>query len=264
MTLRWRRGDSPEAAEVPLAVPGPRSPQPHLSTKDDVERRARVPRGRRPLTTGDTCAQVNVAEGAGWVSTHLVPLRSSIRMLFGVLWGIDGALKFLPNTVFWFQERMIAVGIGQPAFLAGWFSFWLAEADAYGALDVALIASVELALCVSLVLGVLRKVAYVEGIAVSLLIWAVPEGFGGPYDEGTFDVGVGIIYAVVFLSLILLDAGQRSNWRTLDVWIEARWPRWARWAEVSIPVERSPTDRPEASDPGSGGTGPRLGTDGGP
>ncbi len=183
-----------------------------------------------------------MTKGPGWVRTHMAPLRYSIRVLFGTLWGFDGALKFLPNTAFWFQERMIMVGIGQPAWLAGWFSFWLAQANAYGTLDVALIAAVELSLCVSLILGVLRKVAYVGGIAMSLLIWAVPEGFGGPYDEGTFDIGVGIIYAVVFLSLILLDADHRSNWRTLDARMEARWPRWARWAEVSVPTEPSPTD----------------------
>ena len=180
-----------------------------------------------------------MTEHAGWVRRHGVPLRYGVRLLFGLLWGIDGALKLLPNTVFWFQERMIAVGIGQPPWLAGWFAFWLAQANTYGTIDVALIALLEFALSVSLILGLLRKTAYVGGVALSILLWAIPEGFGGPYDQGTFDIGGGIIYAVVFLLLVVLESDSRSNWRTLDARIERRWPGWAWWAEVEAPSTRA-------------------------
>ena len=183
-----------------------------------------------------------MTELAGWVRRHVAPLRYSARLLFGLLWGVDGALKLLPNTVFWFQERMIAVGIGQPPWLDGWFAFWLAQANAYGTLDVALIASLEFALSACLILGLLRKTSYVGGIALSLVLWAIPEGFGGPYDQGTFDIGGGIIYAVVFLLLIVLDSDPRSNWHTLDARIERRWPGWAWWAEVEgSPPRACPT-----------------------
>ena len=186
-----------------------------------------------------------MTERAGWVRRHVSPFRHGARLLFGLLWGIDGALKLLPNTVFWFQERMIAVGIGQPPWLDGWFSFWLAQANAYGTLDVALIASLEFALSASLILGLLRKTAYVGGVALSLVLWAIPEGFGGPYDQGTFDIGGGIIYAVVFLLLIVLESDPRSNWHTLDARIEGRWPGWTRWAEVEAP---SPRANPTSAD----------------
>jgi rusticyanin len=168
-------------------------------------------------------------------------------MLFGLFWGLDAGLKLIPGTAFWFQERMIAAGIGQPSWLSGWFAFWLSQANAYGPLDVALVGSFEFFLAVALIAGLLRKTAYLVGLILSLSIWAIPEGFGGPYDPGTFDIGVGIVYAIGFLFLIALDADPTSRAQTLDEKIEKRWPRWAAIAEVSglsIPPGARANDSP--------------------
>ncbi len=159
-------------------------------------------------------------------------------MLFGVLIALDAGLGLIPNTVFWFQEASIAAGIGQPPWLSGWFAFWLAQANTYGTIEVALVTALEFALAMALILGFLRKVAYFGGIALLVLIWATVGGFGGPYDPGTFDIGAGIIYAIGFLFLIGLDAALPPDHHTLDARIARRWPNWARWAEVSSSVFR--------------------------
>lgn len=178
-----------------------------------------------------------------WASRNLVAIRSSLRKLFGLFWGVDGALKFFPQTPFWFSERVLAAGIGQPAWLAGWYSFWVQQTSTYAALDVYGVAALEFALAFALIGGFLRKTAYVGGVALSLVIWAVPEGFGGPYETGTFDIGTGVVYALAFLFLMALEVNPHSNRGTLDRWIESRVPSWSRWSEmVSEPprIQRGP------------------------
>ena len=175
-----------------------------------------------------------------WALRNLVPIRSSFRKLFGLIWGLDGALKFLPQTPFWFSEKVLAASIGQPAWLSGWFDFWVQQSSANATLDVYAVAGLEFALAFACIAGFLRKSAYVGGIALSLLIWAVPEGFGGPYDPGTFDIGTGIIYAFALLVLLSLEVNREANRGTFDAWIELRIPSWSRWAEVVKQETASP------------------------
>lgn len=170
--------------------------------------------------------------GVSWLGRHRGAARRAARMLFGFAWGIDAALKLIPDTPFWFSERVLAASIGQPAWLSGWYSFWVVQSQQYAALDVSVVAFLEFALSASLLLGFLRKPAYLGGIGLSLLIWAIPEGFGGPFELGTFDIGVGVIYAIAFVFLLVLDAEPSARVGTLDGLLERRWPGWARWAEV--------------------------------
>jgi nitrite reductase (NO-forming) len=176
-----------------------------------------------------------------WAERNLGQIRSSLRKLFGLVWGLDAALKFLPQTPFWFSERVLAASIGQPAWLGSWFAFWVHQTSASAALDVSLVAGLEFALAFALFTGFLRKLAYIGGIALSLLIWAVPEGFGGPYVPGSFDIGTGLVYALAFLLLLALEVSHDSSRGTLDARIERRIPGWDRWAEV-VPQRRSTAD----------------------
>jgi nitrite reductase (NO-forming) len=89
----------------------------------------------------------------------------------------------------------------------------------------------EISLGAALVLGLFRKLAYVVGLILSLLIWAVPEGFGGPYGPGSTDIGTGIVYSFVFLSLIIINAMSGTSKYSLDYLIESRLPSWKRVAE---------------------------------
>ena len=87
----------------------------------------------------------------------------------------------------------------------------------------------------------MRKVAYVGGAILSLFIWAVPEGLGGPYSPGSTDIGTGFMYALLFVSLILINATYGpSKWR-IDHLIETRFPRWAWIPEFQPPPWKAET-----------------------
>jgi uncharacterized membrane protein YphA (DoxX/SURF4 family) len=185
-----------------------------------------------------------LASTGGWALRNQDLIRSSVRKLFGLAWGIDAAFKFLPQTPLWFSERVLAASIGQPVWLSGWFNFWIQQTAANASFDVYTVAGLEFGLAFSLVAGFLRKTAYFGGIALSLLIWAVPEGFGGPYGPGTFDIGVGVIYALGFLLLLALEVSPHANRGTLDAWIERRLGGWSRVSEV---VHQEITPNPSAA-----------------
>ena len=179
-----------------------------------------------------------------WIVRHLGLLKSSLRILFGVFWAIDGALKFQPGLISNFPQMVTGAGQGQPAWLSGWFTFWASQASAHPTLLVYGTGILELALAFSLLFGFLRKVAYTGGIVLSLFIWAVPEGFGGPYGPGSTDIGTGIVYAIAFLLLMALNATYGPSKLSLDYLIERRWPGWQRYAEIRGPWIRRPGRTP--------------------
>ncbi len=60
----------------------------------------------------------------------------------------------------------------------------------------------------------------------------MPEGFGGPYGPSSTDIGTGIIYAFVFLLLMVINATFGPSRWSLDYAIERRWAAWTRIAEI--------------------------------
>lgn len=180
-------------------------------------------------------------EGANpWWIDHAGTLKVAFRMIFGVMWGIDGALKFGAGVVGAFPGMVADSAQGQPAWLSGWFAFWQAQVTADPALWVYGTGVLELALAFALLAGFMRKTAYAGGIILSLLIWAVPEGFGGPYGPGSTDIGTGIVYAIVFLMLLELNALCGPSRWSVDRWIEKRWPSWSRLAEIRSRAPSTP------------------------
>lgn len=125
-----------------------------------------------------------------------------------------------------------------PSWLSGWFNFWASQASSNSTLIVYTVGTLEVALGVALILGFMRKVAYLGGVVLGLLIWAVPEGFGGPYQSGAGGtvIGTGIIYAIAFLGLIVINAMYGPSRFSLDYYIERRFPGWARVAEFVRPA----------------------------
>ncbi|MCI4372193.1 MAG: DoxX family membrane protein [Thermoplasmata archaeon] len=168
-------------------------------------------------------------EVKGWWPRNAQVLKTLFRMLFGFIWVIDGSLKFAPGFVGAFAGSVS--GDGQPAWLQGWFTFWANAVNGNTAFWVYLTGSLELALGLALLFGFMRKIAYVGGALLSLFIWAVPEGFGGPYGPGSTDIGTGAMYSLLFLSLILINATYGPSKWSLDYQIEKRFPRWAAIAE---------------------------------
>ena len=168
-------------------------------------------------------------ETLSWWGKNAAVLKTLFRVVFGILWIIDGAFKFVPGFVQEFPG--LITGDGQPAWLQGWFSFWQTQAANNPDFWVDLVGALELMVGLALVFGFMRKIAYIGGAVLSLFIWAVPEGFGGPYGAGSTDPGGGVVYAMAFLMLIVINAAYGPSRWSLDFLIEKRWRGWARIAE---------------------------------
>ena len=166
-----------------------------------------------------------------WVVRNVTSLKTFIRIILGIVWLVDGYLKFQPGFVDSFPDTIASAGQGQPAWLQPWFNFWATATTGNAAAVIYTVGSLEIALGLALVLGLLRKVAYIGGMVLSLLIWAIPEGFGGPYGPGSTDIGTGVIYSFVFLSLIIINATYGPSKYSLDSFLEKRNPAWKRIAE---------------------------------
>ena len=177
-------------------------------------------------------AQLLVGEASHqWVLRKDNWLKSFIRIFLGIVWLIDGYLKFSPGLVDSFPDLVRSVGDGQPTWLQPWFNFWSSVTPGNAALFVYTTGVLEVALGVALVLGFMRKIAYLGGIIFSLFIWAIPEGFGGPYGPGSTDIGTGIIYSFVFLSLVIINTISGPSKYSLDFLLERKYPFWKRLAE---------------------------------
>ena len=164
-----------------------------------------------------------------WVVRNVTWLKSFIRIILGIVWLIDGYLKFSPGFVDSFPALIKSQG--QPSWLQPWFNFWSSVTSANAAPFVYSIGTLEMVLGVALVLGFMRKIAYLGGMVLSLLIWAIPEGFGGPYGPGSTDIGTGVIYSFLFLSLIIINTISGPSKYSFDFLVERKYPFWKRVAE---------------------------------
>jgi len=162
---------------------------------------------------------------------------AALRILLALAWTANAALKWFPAFGAGFLSMLTGAAQGQPAFLKPWFGLVTAIASdgratflAYGS------AALETYLAIALLTGFARKVTYSVGAAYTALIWATAEGFGGPYVPGSStDVGAAIIYTLLFLTLLIHDAGVGSSRLSLDSVLERRVPRWRRVAELELP-----------------------------
>jgi hypothetical protein len=66
---------------------------------------------------------------------------------------------------------------------------------------------------------------------LSLMIWSIVEGFGGPYGPGSTDVGAAIMYAFIFVAIIIVERSSNYNRYSLDVLIERKVKGWKHLAE---------------------------------
>ena len=159
---------------------------------------------------------------------------ATLRILLGLAWTVNAALKWFPAFGAGFLSMLTGVSQNQPAFLKPWFGIVTAVASDGRATFLALgSAAIETYLAVALLTGFARKVTYSVGAIYTALIWATAEGFGGPYVPGSStDVGAAIIYTLLFLTLLINDAGVGFSRLSLDGVLERRVPRWRRVAEL--------------------------------
>jgi uncharacterized membrane protein YphA (DoxX/SURF4 family) len=102
------------------------------------------------------------------------------------------------------------------------------------------VAAAETLIAVAVILGFARKITYISAAVFSVLIWAVAEGFGGPYTSGAADIGTAVIYAVVFLGLLALMAYTGPARYSVDYYLEQKISWWWKVAEVGRPARSSP------------------------
>jgi uncharacterized membrane protein YphA (DoxX/SURF4 family) len=157
---------------------------------------------------------------------------AAVRVTFGLIWLVDAVLKWLPayRTNFFDQLRIGAQG--QPHWLDPWFHLVVRLASSHIALLTYGTALIETLLAFALIAGFARKFTYIGGAVYGLLVWATADGFGGPYSASSTDVGPAIIYSVVFLALLVVNARSGSSPYSLDRLIERRWAWWHRVAEL--------------------------------
>ncbi len=167
-----------------------------------------------------------------WFARNAASISRALEVLFGFVWGLDAAFKFQPVFVDTFSSMIQGAAAGQPSWLSGWFALWSSVTSSNPAFFAYSIAAVESLLAVALVFGIARKLAYGGGFLLSLLIWAVPEGFGGPYGPSSTDIGTGIIYAFVFVLLAVVSGLYGRNRYTVDYLIEDRFGWWKSVAEI--------------------------------
>jgi len=148
-----------------------------------------------------------------------------VRLGFGLIWGIDATLKWLPG----FRDNYLAMirtsAQGQPSWLLPFFHFWARTVQPAPSLFATLTALAETATCLCLLLGIAQRAGFIFGMIFGLLIWAVGEGFGGPYTSGATDIGSAIMYSVLFAALLVaVPRAIRAAAPSLDSRIVARWP----------------------------------------
>lgn len=175
---------------------------------------------------------------------HVGALKTGTRIVFGVVWLVDDAFEFQPGVADSLPETIAEAAAGQPAWLQPGFIFWSGVVSSNPSFFATSIGVLELALGLSLVLGLLRKVAYTGGRLLSLVIWSVPEGCGGADGPSSADIGTGIIYDFAFLLLMIVNATYDPARLSLDAALERRWPAWSRVAEFRSDASRTYTQSP--------------------
>jgi nitrite reductase (NO-forming) len=171
--------------------------------------------------------------------------KTTVRIVFGVVWLIDAILKWLPGFRAGYADALREGADGQPSWLHGWFNFWINLQEPRAAFFGYLVAVVETLIALAVILGFARKLTYLAAVVFSLLIWSTAEGFGGPYTAGSADIGTAIIYALVFAALLCFSYYEGTPRVSLDYYLERRISWWHRVADIGHRAPARPTQEPE-------------------
>jgi uncharacterized membrane protein YphA (DoxX/SURF4 family) len=143
-----------------------------------------------------------------------------LRIAFGVIWAVDASLKWLPSFAqHTLLDTLEDATVGQPTLVHAWIGTWTrfvaTDPQTFGTL----VALAETAIAAGLLSGTLTNAVCATGSALSLVIWSTGEGLGGPYGDGTTDVGASLVYVLVFALLAATAAG--GVWG-VDRWLQPR------------------------------------------
>jgi nitrite reductase (NO-forming) len=162
--------------------------------------------------------------------------KDALRIAFGIIWAIDAAFKWLPGFRSAYIGMIVQAAKDQPGWLHPWFNFWITLQQPRAMFFAYLVAAVETLIAAALIFGFARKLSYISAASFSFLVWAIAEGFGGPYTSGSTDIGTSIIYVVVFLGLLALNYYDGPARYSVDYYLEKRISWWWRVAEMRRPV----------------------------
>jgi uncharacterized membrane protein YphA (DoxX/SURF4 family) len=146
---------------------------------------------------------------------------AALRIGFGIIWLIDAAFKFEPAFYRGILGTIKSADGGEPAWLNPWFHAWYRIIGSNPHFFAVLLIIIESLIALSLLLGIARRITYLGGALLSFLIWAIGEGFGGPYVAGSTDIGAGIIYVFVFLLLYAVDSSFAPAW-SIEPYIKSK------------------------------------------
>ena len=142
------------------------------------------------------------------------------RIIFGLVWVVAATLSWQPQFQNAFVAQVTAAQGGQPGFIQSWISFWGQLVSVNPLLFARMLATTETVIAAFLILGIFSNLTSIVGIFLSLGIWSIPEGFGGPYLPGqTTDIGTAFPYALLFVLLLCLSAGRYYG---LDQWFTSK------------------------------------------
>src|SRR5947209_5815273 len=154
------------------------------------------------------------------------------RIIFGLVWVVAAILQWLPQFQDTFVGQVAAAKAGQPGFIQAWISFWANLVSVNPLLFARMLAATETVIAAFLILGLFSNLTSIVGIFLSLGIWSIPEGFGGPYIPGfSTDIGTAFPYAILFVVLLCLSAGRYYG---LDQWLTPRLGRLGFLASGSL------------------------------
>ena len=158
------------------------------------------------------------------------------RIIFGLVYAVAAVLKWQPQFQNTFVDQVSSAKAGQPASIQAWISFWTNFVSLNPVLFARIEATTESALALFLILGIFSNLTSIMGIVLSLGIWSIPEGFGGPYMPGqSTDIGTALPYAILFAVLLFLSAGRYYG---LDQWLTPRLGRLGFLASGSLKRRR--------------------------
>ena len=132
----------------------------------------------------------------------------ALRIAFGVVWAFDASFKWAPSFINKFSDYLTGAKDGQPQIVKSWIDFWVKTVNVDPHVFAHVVAVAETLVAIGLILGAFSNLTYIVGGALSAVIWATAEGFGGPYKPGSTDIGAASIYVFVFAALFLLAAGR--------------------------------------------------------
>ena len=169
------------------------------------------------------------------VSTWRAKAIALLRVAFGLVWAIAAWLKWQRQFINSFSEKISASKEGQPAAIQAWISFWSHLINMNPHLFAYGLASTETAIAFFLIFGILTNLTCVVSLLLSLGIWSVGEGFGGPYKLGeSTDVGTALLYALLSGVLLAIAAGR---YYSVDQWLTRRLGRFGFLA-AGVPWHR--------------------------